>query len=298
MSTDEKYNMKGLLSDLLARAKEREELDLVLLRNEIRKEIEAGDKTLQKFLELVESFQEVLPKEKQRYNVAIRALYTTSRISRQNVLESTDNQLEELRKLEKGVLSDLTGFRDELNDMDARLEETKSELTKLREKIAHLEKEEEEILVDMAARESERKVVEEAVRKVFTDVATDIDEVRKKVEEFTAEKASPQPAARPDSIAKVSPQPIARPDSIEEVSPQPIARPDSIESHRHGEEEGGAEEEGKIEETFTMQETSEMQESEWLKKCPICGGQINFLVNEAKWMCYSCGHEESARGST
>ncbi len=273
MST-EKYDMKGLLSDLLARAKEREGLDLVLLRDEIRKKIEAGDKTLEKFLELVESFREVLPKEKQRYNVAIRALYTTSRISRQGILESTDNQLEELRKREEEALSALTGFRDELNDMDSRLRETKSELAKLREKIADLEKEEQEILGVMAARERERKVVEEAVRKVFTDIAAEISGIKKKIEEFTGEK----------------------------VSPQPIAPPDFIESDKHEKEEGGAEEAGKIgetpagaEEEVIIEATYGTQETEWLKKCPMCGGQINFLVNEAKWMCYSCGHEEVAR---
>ena len=107
METDEKNDMNGPLSDILAKAKGLNDLDLVLFRDEIRKEIEAGDKTLEKFLELVESFKEVLPKEKQWYRVAIRALFTTSKISQQNVLESIDKQLEELGKLEDRASSGL-----------------------------------------------------------------------------------------------------------------------------------------------------------------------------------------------
>lgn len=264
MSTDEKYNMKGLLSDLLAKAEKREGLDVVRLRDEIKRGIESEDEIIRKFLGLVESFKDIIPEEKQRYNAAIRALSATSGLSRQNVLESINNQLEELKKLEKRVLSALPGFRDELKVMESRSQEIKSEIAKLREKIVQFEKEEQKILGGMASREREMKIVEGAVSKLFADIGVEISGIRKKIEEFTAEK----------------------------VSPQPKAPPESIESHKHEEEKGGAEEEGKIEETSATQET------EFLRKCPMCGGQINFLIKEAKWMCYTCGHEESAKDET
>ncbi len=264
MSTDEQYDMRGLLSGLLAKVKEGQGPDLVLLRDEIKKEISAGDKTLDKFLELVESFQEVLPKEKQRYNVAIRALHTTSGVSRQDILGAVDNQLEELRRLEKGALSALTGFRDELTDMDSRLQETKSELTKLRVRIAELEKEEREILRGLAARERERKLVEEAVRKVFADSATEIRELKKKIEETATEKVSPQLSAHPYTI--------------------------EVDEHER--------DEIRSEEEFKIGEIPAEQETEWLKRCPMCGGEINFILKESKWMCYSCGHEEPGRVET
>ncbi len=263
MSTDEKYDMKGLLSDLFNKAKEGGGPDIVLLRDEIKKKSTAGDKTLEKFLELVDTFQDVLPKEKQRYSVAIRALHTTTGVSRQKVLESADSQLGELRRLEKGALSDMKGFRDELSDMDSRLKETKSELAKLREKVADLEKEEKEILGVMAARERARKAVEEAVKKVFTDVTAEISGIKKKIEDFTGEKVSPQPAADPESV-----------------------------EGNKNDENKKEEEEGVVEEQVTIGEPPAVYESQWVRKCPMCGGDINFLVNEAKWMCYSCGHEE------
>jgi ribosomal protein S27AE len=35
-------------------------------------------------------------------------------------------------------------------------------------------------------------------------------------------------------------------------------------------------------------------ETEWQKKCPMCGGQLNFHVQDERWFCYTCAHEESA----
>ena len=257
--------MNESLSDILAKAKEKEGLDIVRLRDEIRKEIEAGDKTLVKFLELVESFQDVLPKEKQRYNVAIRALSTTSGLSRQNVLESTDNQLEELKRLQKGVLTGLPDFRDELTAMESRSQEIKSEIAKLHETIAQLEKEEQELLGSKATRETEMKTIEEAVSKLFTDIGAEISGIRKKIEEYTAEKAPPQRTAPPVFV----------------------------ETLNHGEEQGDTEEEkGVTGEEGKIEEPIATQDKEWLKKCPMCGGQMNFHLQEKMWMCYSCGHDE------
>ena len=117
MGNDEKYN---IYLDLLAKAKGKEGLDVVLLHYEIKKEIDSGDKTFGKFLELVASFQEIIPNEKQRYNAAIKALSAIWGLNRQNVLESTGNQLTELKNIEKVVLSALTGLNDEVRDMDSR----------------------------------------------------------------------------------------------------------------------------------------------------------------------------------
>jgi ribosomal protein L37AE/L43A len=262
VSNDEKYDMKGLLSDLLEKAKKREGLEVVRLRDEIKKRIESEDEIIRKFLGLLASFKDIIPKEKQRYNAAIRALSATSGVSRQNVLESANNQLENLKQLEKRVLSSLPGLRDELKAMESRSREIKDEIAQLREKILQFEKEEQEIVGSMAARESELNIVEGAVSNLFADIGAEISRIREKIEEFTAEK----------------------------VSPQPIAAPDSIERHKPEGEKGGIEEEGKIEEPPATQET------EWAKKCPMCGGKMNFHTKEAMWMCYSCGHDESTKG--
>lgn len=262
MGTDEKYAIKESLSDLLAKAKEGQQLDIIRIGDEIKKEIESRGEISRKFLELVELFGDIIPEEKQRYNAAIKVLSATSGLSRQNVLESINSQIEELNILERGALSAFPGFRDELRVPESRSQEIKSEIAELRGKIVQLEKEEQEILGDMAAREREMKNVEEAVSKLFTDIRVKITGIRKKIEEFTSGK----------------------------VSPQPMAPADAVEGHEHEEEKGGAEEEG------TIEETSELQETEFLRKCPMCGGQIHFLIKEEMWKCYNCGHEESVKG--
>jgi hypothetical protein len=264
-----KYNV---IFDLLAKAREREGLDSGRLREEIRKEIEAGDKTFGKFVELVESFQDIIPREKQRYKAAFRALSTTIGLSRQNVLESTDNQLEKLKDVENAVLASLDGFGDELRDMDSRLKKTRSELDILREKIADLEKEEQEILGSMAGLEKERNVVEHLLRKMFTDVGVEITGIRKKVEQFSDEEVSSRSIAPPE----------------EEVSSQPAAAPVSIESIERGDTGEGIE----------TEERTPAEETGWGKKCPLCGGHMNFHSSEARWMCYTCGNEDLQVGDT
>jgi ribosomal protein L37AE/L43A len=263
MGSEKKYKGKGFLSDLFVKAKESGGLDIVRLRDEIRKEIEAEDAILGKFLGLVESFQDIISEEKLRYNAAIKALSKTSGISRQNILEATDNQLEELKILEKDVMSTLPDFRKDLKTLESKSKEIKNEIAQLREKIGQLEKEEQEILDGMAGRERDMKAVEETVEKLFTDIGSEITGIRKKIEEFAAEKAPPQPI-----------------------------EPPVVESHKREEEKGGIEEESKIE------WTSEPQETEGVRRCSMCGGQMDFNMQYGMWMCYACGHEEPATDDT
>ena len=36
-------------------------------------------------------------------------------------------------------------------------------------------------------------------------------------------------------------------------------------------------------------------DAQWQKKCPACGGQMNFHAAEERWLCYTCAHEESQK---
>jgi ribosomal protein L37AE/L43A len=56
------------------------------------------------------------------------------------------------------------------------------------------------------------------------------------------------------------------------------------------EEKSGGEQKSEIRESSTPQDT------EWQKKCPMCGGRMNFHINEQMWKCYSCAYEESKEG--
>jgi DNA repair exonuclease SbcCD ATPase subunit/ribosomal protein S27AE len=261
MGAEEK-NMNGILSrvvaDLFVKSKEGEELSSKIhrLRDEIKKVIEIENTIFGKFRELVESFREIIPDENQRYNAAIKALSTTSKLSRQEIVKAVNNQLEELKILEKGLMPALPAWRDELKVMEVKSREMRDEISKLREKIERLESEEKEILDDMAAREKDMELVEKAVGKLFSDIGAEIANSRKKVEEFTAESAASQ------------------------QNPPGISSPRDI----PGEGKRGGGQKSEILEPSG--------DSEWQKKCPMCGGRMDFYINEDRWQCYACGYEE------
>jgi len=260
----EEKNMNEILSrivaDLFVKSKEGEELSSKIhrLRDEIKKVIEGEDTIFGKFRGLVESFREIIPEEKQRYNAAIQALSTTSKLNQQEIVKAVNNQLEELKILEKGLMPALPGWRDEFKVMEAKSREMRDEISKLREKIGQLESEEKGILTDMATREKEMALVEKAVGELFTDLGAEITSTKKKVEEFTAESAASQP----------------------------IPAKDSIKSDIFPEEKGGGERKGEI------PRSSAPQDTEWQKKCPMCGGRMDFYSQEEMWQCYSCAYEE------
>ncbi len=253
-----------IVADLFEKSKGGEELSSTIhrLREEIKKVIESEDTTFGKFRKLVESFREIIPEEKQRYNAAIQALSTTAKVSRQDIVKAVTNQLEELKILEKGLLGAPSGWRDELKVMEAKSREMRDEISKLREKIGRLESEEKEILKGMAEREKEMALAEKAVGELFTDIAAEITSINKKVQEFIAESATTKP-----------------------IPPR-----DAIKSDILSEEKGGGEQKSEI------RESSAPQDTEWQKKCPMCGSRMNFHINEQMWKCYSCAFEESKEG--
>ncbi len=251
--------LSQIVPDLSGKSKGGEELSSRIhrLRDEIKKVIENEDTIFGKFRGLVESFREIIPEEKQRYDVAIKALSTTSKISRQEIVKGVNSQLEELKILEKGLRSALPG-RDELKAMEAKSRKMRDEISKLRDKIGKLENEEKEILNGIAAREKEMELVEEAVAELFTDIGAEITYIKKRIEGIPAESTVPQPILPKDSIIN------------------------DVPSEKKGEDEQKSE----------IPESSVSQDSEWQKKCPMCGGRMNFHIKEETWMCYSCAYEE------
>lgn len=261
----EKKNRNEILSrivaDLFVKSEGGEELSSKIqhLRDEIKKVIESEDTIFGKFRGLVESFREIIPEEKQRYHAAIQALSTTSKLDQQEIVKAVNNQLEELKILEKGLMPGLPGWRDEFKIMEARSREMRDEISKLREKIGQLESEEKGILTGMSARKKEMELVEKAVGELFTDLGAEITSIKKKVAEFTAESAASQP-----------------------IPPKDPVKSDIFPS----EGTGGGERKSEISESPVSQDTK------WQKKCPMCGGRMDFYSQEEMWQCYSCAYEE------
>lgn len=192
MGTTEK-NKKGLHSqiaaDLLVKSRGGDEssFDTSRLHEAIMKEIASHDEIFVKFRELLESFHDIIPEEKQRYQATIKALSCTSGLSRKDVLISAEAQLSELKKLEKGFTSALPNWRGEIQAMESKYLEIRSEVSRLREKISQLEIEEKTILQGMSSREGEWKSAEKGVENALTAIASEISGVMEKIEEFTPE---------------------------------------------------------------------------------------------------------------
>ena len=188
--------LSRIVADLLVKAKAGEELssEIHRLRDELKKVIESDDTISGKVRRLAVSFQEIIPDEKQRYNAAITALSTTSKLSRQEIVTAITNQLDELKILEKVLMPAAPG--DEFKAMEAKLQEMRAEISKLREKTVQLENEEKAIVNGMTARGKSVELVQKGMREVFATIAEEINLIKNKVDEFTAESATAHPISR------------------------------------------------------------------------------------------------------
>ena len=266
MAAEEKNRnevLSRIVADLAATSLGGEDLSTKIhrLRDEIKKVIESEETIFGKLRGLVESFRDILPEEKKRYQAAVKALSATAKLSQQEVVNAVNSQVSELKILEKSLMSALPGWRDELKAMDAKSQEIKAEIAKLREAIVKLENEEKAHHGGKAAREKEIELVETAIRELFATMGAEITSVKNKVEEFTVERADSQP-----------------------IWPGDVPKSDIPAAGKDG---GGQRNE--------VPETSAPQDSKFQKKCPMCGGKMSFYGNENKWMCYTCAFEEGEK---
>ncbi len=284
MDAEEK-NMNEILSvivaDLFDKSKGELSPKIHRLRDEIKKVIEGEETIFGKFHGLVESFREIIPDEKQRYHAAIKALSTTSKLSRKEIVAVVNNQLEELTLLEKGLMPALPDWRNELKVMEATTQEIRGERGKLRERIVWLESEEQRILTGMAARKKEAELAEKAMWELFRELGAEMTLITKKVEEATAETPTAQPIAQRGPIPGAVPV-VEQAGGEQKRELSGSSAPGAIPVV---EKTGGGQ---KIE----IGASSAPQDSAFQKKCPMCGGRMDFFLHGDMWQCYSCAYEE------
>ena len=233
--------LSRIVAELFAKSKGNEELssNIQRLREELKRVIEGEDTIFGKLRGLVESFREIIPEEKQRYNAAIQALSETSKLPRQEIVQAVNNQLEELKILEKVLLGTAPVWREERKVMEAKARELKDEISKLREVLGRLESEEKELTNGMATRQKEIEQVEKEVEQLFADIGAEITTVKKKIEAVTAESAVAPPTP-PGVSTKGDIFPSETKAGIEQKKEIPVA--------------------------------SAPRDTEFVKKCPMCGG--------------------------
>jgi chromosome segregation ATPase len=149
-------NLSQIVADLLAKPTEGKELSSRIQRLgvEIRNVVQSEGTISGKFRGLLESFREIILMSSS-VQAAIKALSTTSKLSRQEIIKAINGQLEELKIVEKSVMPSLPAWRDELKATEARTQERKGEMAKLRERIAQLENEEQTALARRGGQEKD-----------------------------------------------------------------------------------------------------------------------------------------------
>ncbi len=225
------------------------------VRAAIIKVIEGGDTIFGRFHALVESFREVLPEEKQRYQASIKALSATSKLNAQEIVAAVNKHLGELKILEKVLIFTLPR-PDELKAMEARSQKISNEISRLREETTQLEKEEKEIADSMAGQGKETAAVEKALRGVFADITAEITSVKEKLEELRVGSTAQQPI--PDTGITTD---LAR----KKQGNGQISIAGQLSSHN---------------------------DTKPQKMCPLCGAQMSFSATRNRWQCFSCAHEE------
>jgi ribosomal protein L37AE/L43A len=261
-------NLSQIVTEIFAKPMESKELSSQIqhLGDEIRKVIHSEDTVFGKFCGLLESFRTVIPDEKQRHQAALQALSTTSKLSRQDIIEAINGQLEELKIVETGLMSPQSGWRDGLKSMGSRSQQLKGEIAQLRERLTHLESEEKAVQAGMAAREKDLELAEKTVKELFANIGAEISGLNKKVEEWTAVAPVVQPVP-----------PAAQPD--------PKKEPEK--SDAPGKKKDG-------EQTAEIKTSPPQQDTKFQKKCPMCGGPFHLLELENIWQCFTCAYEEPA----
>lgn len=270
-----------IVADLFDKSKGELSPKINYLRAEIKKITDSESTIVGKLGRLVESFREIIPDEKQRYHAALKALSTTSKLSREEIVAAVNKQLEELSLLEKSLIPAIPGWRGELKLMEATTQELRRESVKLRERMAWLESEEKRVLTNMAARQLEAELAEKTMWELFRELGAEITAVTKKVTEATAETATVQP------VVQQAPLPRAVP-VVEKV----VVEQKSELSGSSDPEAAPAVKKMDEEQKKEISEPAAPQYTEFQKKCVMCGGRMDFYGNSKMWQCYSCGHEE------
>jgi predicted nucleic acid-binding Zn-ribbon protein len=235
-------------------------LNVGQLLEKVRCEIEKDSGELKKFLDLVESFRDIVPEEDKRYHAAMKALTHDSGSGKEALLSAADRRLSELENQKKSFALSLAGRRAEMKVLLAKPDRLKDEISRLKEELRRLEEEENNVLTNFAAEEKALTTTEEKFSAMAEALEKEILEIRRRITRYLFEGAAP-----PDGHLMQLDI-----DADDAVSPS-------------GEEADGFE--GA---TFRL-EAGEASGN--TKPCPNCRNQMNWYDFDKKWKCFVCAHE-------
>jgi hypothetical protein len=235
------------------------------LAEEIRKEIEREGEPLKKFLELVDSFTDIIPEEDKRFNAALKALGHSGGLGRKDVVGAADRQIEELKKQQDIFSYSVAHRRRELKSMGTKSREIRTQVAELRDRILKLEAREQEMLSNMEEGEREITSAEESFGSIVKELGREIAGIKQRIlhhipgetpeGEKTVVETPPRPREKPRASAPTA-APAAK-------KPAPALRP-----------------------------PAEKKASGSARQCTVCNNQMDWYEVEKKWKCFVCAHEE------
>lgn len=232
----------------------KETFDKHRLLKEVRDEVAKDGPNLQRFMEMVASFKDVIPEEYKRYQAAITALKQASGIKEADILEAADAQLGALGRSDS-ILADTMGDRrDELNKCVEKTKEMDSEIAVLQSRLDDITRERKAFSDNRIEKEKEIKTIEDNFKAVINHLDKEIRGVKARIEKYLSGSFKPEAHA---------------------------PRPTSSEPQLGG---------GGLEPGASAQSAS--PKSAKSRPCSVCNATMDWYSMKKMWKCFTCGHEE------
>lgn len=247
---------------------------------------------LKTFLDMAQTFTDIIPEESKRYLAALKALKQSANIDVPKVLESADEQIEELKKQKEKFLSGFGEKRAGIKAMESKIKDIRGEVSdihnkinELKQKIESLEKVEHTITERIKSESAVISLQEESFDSALKSVESGISDLKNKIKAYTsapaeAPAASPAPAADQKVVEqKKEPVPAALPAEKLQLVSIEADLPATLLSGR------------KISlEPIAPSASKKVQKPEGPPKiCPYCSSEMTF---SGIWECYICGYRE------
>jgi len=158
-----------------------EKFDWNSVLDDIRKTVESEGDTITKFMNLVESLEDVIPEEANRYRAAYKALVTTSGRKRGDILDDTNRQLNSLKSQKEVFTKTVNTWRKRLQAFSDRSKEIRRDINVLQEKLRALEKQERKILDTASDKERQIRSAEVKFGDFLRDIEQDINDFTKRI---------------------------------------------------------------------------------------------------------------------
>ncbi len=248
--------------------------------DEIRTQVENESEDVKKFFDMVKSFEDIVPEEDKRYRAAFKALFSTTGITRDELLMGMQRQHSELKRQKELFNKTVVSWRSKMKNMSTDTKSLRNEINILKERIRELEKKEKDLLSKSSEQEREIKEAEVRFGTLTREIEQNVNNLSGKISSFIPkDMALPKAPEKPPEKEPEAPS-LPEPSEEDKVSRElleisgayPAITPEASENEEPQEDQA-----------------PEPQ----TKECPRCGRNMELMDDGIHWKCKLCGHETS-----